>query len=58
MLSPDRASTAFTVKLTGCLPVKLKVPALNAREGGVAIEEMEIAYETLKLVPGPGGGSA
>ena len=34
-------------KLTGCLPIKMKAPALNAKDGLLAIEEMEIAYETL-----------
>jgi phage tail-like protein len=33
--------------LSRCLPVKLKAPALNARDGTVAIEEMQIAYERL-----------
>ena len=32
--------------LSRCLPVKLKAPALNAREGAVAIEEMQLAYES------------
>jgi phage tail-like protein len=35
--------------ITGCLPVKLKAPALNAKDGLVAIEEMQIAYESLSL---------
>lgn len=35
--------------LTGCLPIKLKAPSLNAQSGLVAIEEMQIAYETLKV---------
>ncbi len=34
-------------QLTGCLPVKLKAPALNAKDGLVAIEEMSIVYELL-----------
>jgi len=38
-------------KLTGCLPVKLKAPALNAKDGIVAIEEIQIAYESLTLQP-------
>jgi phage tail-like protein len=37
--------------LGGCLPVKLKAPPLNAKEGMVGIEELQIAYETLQLVP-------
>ena len=35
--------------LSGCLPIKLKAPALNAKEGQVAIEELQIAYESLSL---------
>jgi phage tail-like protein len=31
-------------KISGCLPVKLKAPALNAVDGLLAIEEMQIAY--------------
>ena len=36
-------------KLTGCLPVKIKAPALNAVEGLLAIEEMEIAYTKFEV---------
>ena len=36
-------------QLTRCLPVKLKAPAFNAKDGGVAIEEFQLAYETMKL---------
>jgi phage tail-like protein len=35
--------------LEGCLPVKLKAPALNAKDGQLAIEEMTIAYESLEF---------
>jgi phage tail-like protein len=35
--------------LSRCLPVKLKAAALNAKEGQVAIEEMQLVYEQLKL---------
>ncbi len=35
--------------LDGCVPVKLKAPALNAKDGLIAIEEMQIAYESLTL---------
>jgi phage tail-like protein len=37
--------------LTGCVPVKLKAPALNAKDGMVAIEELQVAYETLQITP-------
>lgn len=43
--------------LSRCLPVKLKAPVLNAKDGMVAIEEMQLAYETLRLErPGDDGG--
>lgn len=34
--------------LSDCLPVKLRAPSLSASDGGVAIEEMQIAYEHLR----------
>lgn len=36
-------------KLAGCLPIKMKAPALNAKEGLLAIEEMEIAYRHFEI---------
>lgn len=56
ILAPEKAPiegakreklASFT--LSGCLPVKLKAPPLNAKEGVVAIEELQIAYESLTL---------
>ena len=38
-------------RLTGCLPIKLKAPALNAKDGLIAIEEMSILYESMTLIP-------
>ena len=35
--------------LSRCLPAKLKAPPLNAKDGGVAIEEFQLAYESLVL---------
>jgi phage tail-like protein len=35
--------------LSRCLPVKLKAPPLNAKDGMVAIEELQLAYESLRL---------
>ena len=35
--------------LSRCLPVKLKAPPLNAKDGGIAIEEFQMAYESLTL---------
>lgn len=39
-----------TFKLTGCLPIKLKMPGLNAKDGGIAVEELQVAYESLSRV--------
>jgi len=35
--------------LSRCLPIKLKAPALNAKDGTVAIEEFQMAYESLSV---------
>ncbi|MEM7012471.1 MAG: phage tail protein [Verrucomicrobiota bacterium] len=35
--------------LTGCLPTKVKAPGFNAKDGQVAIEELQIAYERLQI---------
>lgn len=35
--------------LKRCVPLKLKAPALNAKDGAVAIEEFQLAYESLTL---------
>jgi phage tail-like protein len=48
IFSPDKRVKAKFL-LSRCIPVKLKAPALNAKEGGVAIEELQLAYESLKM---------
>jgi len=52
MLAADGSTEQAHFKLTGCMPVKLKAPALNAKEGLVAVEEMTILYESLKVESG------
>ncbi len=47
MKSPDRSKSTAIYVLRGCLPVSLKGAALNAADGSVAIEEMQVAFETL-----------
>lgn len=39
-----------TFLLSRCLPVRIKAPALSAADGQVAIEELQVAYERLKIV--------
>lgn len=58
MLAADRTTRQHRFELQGCLPVKVKAPALNAKEGILAIEEMVVAYESLTLAADgePGDG--
>jgi phage tail-like protein len=42
-------SAKVRFKLFDCLPVKIRAPALNAKEGILAIEEMEIAYGSFEI---------
>lgn len=46
----DRKTIQLKFRLTGCLPIKLKAPALNANDTGIAIEEMQINYETMTRI--------
>ncbi len=54
VLAADGATERARFQLTRCMPVKLKAPPLNAAQGGVAVEELQMAYETIKLVAGRG----
>jgi phage tail-like protein len=51
LFAPDGTTERARFKLSRCLPVKLKAPALNGKDGTIAIEEMQIAYEQLTLAP-------
>lgn len=55
ILSSDRSEVQATFRLTHCVPVKLKAPGLNAQEGALAIEEMQVAYERMRLVESGSG---
>jgi phage tail-like protein len=58
VFAPDRVTKTATFVLTRCVPLKIKAPPLNARDGIVAIEEMQLAYESLTVQrpEGDGGG--
>jgi len=58
LLAQDRSTEQARFVLQRCLPVKLKAPSLNARDGVVAIEELQLAYESLTLKRPEGGGGA
>jgi len=53
MLAPDGAERARFV-LSRCLPVKVKAPPLNGKDGAVAIEELQLAYERITVKRGQG----
>jgi len=40
--------------MQGCRPLKLKAPALNAKDGMVAVEELQVAYQSLEYQAGEG----
>jgi phage tail-like protein len=52
MLAADGATEQAHFKLTGCMPVKIKAPSLNAKEGLIAIEEMSLVYESMAVESG------
>ena len=54
LLGADGSSEKARFQLSRCLPIKIKAPALSAKDGAVAIEEMQLSYETLKFVAGKG----
>ncbi len=51
--SSDGSRTDASFRLERVLPVKLKAPGLNAKEGQIAIEEMQLVYERLLVQPAP-----
>lgn len=59
VFQPD-GETAMVFKLTDCLPVNLRGPSLNARNGEIAIEELQLVYARLELqgAEGAGGGGS
>jgi phage tail-like protein len=57
LYAEDGATPRVSFVLGGCRPLKLKAPALNAKDGMVAVEELQIAYATLRLERAPGGAA-
>lgn len=51
-------SPRVTFVLKECLPVKMSGPSFNAKDGQVAIEEMQLVYKSLELRPAGAGGGA
>jgi phage tail-like protein len=55
IIAPDRTTELVRFVLKKCLLTKLKAPALNAKDGVVAIEEMQLTYESMTLKRPDGG---
>ena len=49
IIAPDRTTELVRFVLKKCLLTKLKAPTLNAKDGMVAIEEMQLSYESMTL---------
>lgn len=49
LLAADGHTKCAQFVLSRCVPVKLKAPAMNAKDGAIAIEELQLAYESLTL---------
>jgi len=51
VLGANGSTERVRFQLSRCIPVKMKAPALNARDGAVAVEELQLAYEKLRVIP-------
>ncbi len=51
LLGPDQSERARFL-LSRCVPIKMKAPTLSAAGAAIAVEELQMAYETMKFVPG------
>jgi phage tail-like protein len=49
LFAGDGQTVRASFILSRCVPVKLKAPALNAKDGMVAVEELQLAYESMRL---------
>ena len=52
--TPNREKERVKFILRKCLLTKLKAPALNAKDGVIAIEEMQLTYESMSIERGGG----
>lgn len=52
--TPNREKERVRFILRKCLLTKLKAPALNAKDGVVAIEELQLTYESMSIERGGG----
>ena len=51
LLAADGSKELARFRLERCVPIKMKAPTLNAKDGQIAIEELQLSYETLQFIP-------
>jgi phage tail-like protein len=51
VMSDSSNTPQLRFELTDCLPIKIKAPSFSAKDGAVAIEEMQIAYSSFTVRP-------
>jgi phage tail-like protein len=58
VFAADGVTERVRFMLSRLLPIRVKAPPLNAKDGMVAIEELQVAYESMTVKPasGVGGG--
>lgn len=56
VFNPD-GGTAVVFKLFDCLPLSLSGPSLNARNGDIAVEELQLSYGRLAIADADGAGA-
>jgi phage tail-like protein len=49
IIADPSGKPSITFLLKDCLPVKLRGPSLNAKDGQIAIEEMQLVYSSLSI---------
>jgi phage tail-like protein len=52
LYAADGTTERARVVLERCVPIKLKVPALNGKDGAVAVEVLQLAYERFTVKRG------
>ena len=57
LLAEDGSTERARFQLSRCLPAKLKAPAFNAKDGTIAVEEFQLAYEKLQLAQALGSAA-
>jgi phage tail-like protein len=49
LLAADGSTEWARFQVERCMPIKIKAPALSGKDGQIAVEELQIAYEKFQL---------